>query len=244
MRSYYSAIKAILRSDDYIVDDNKVLLNSLAKACKIVNDRVHTRLPIQYKLLELLLFEIQRLFSEQYYLEVLYRTIFLLAYYGLWTTGQHPIKASNVHIGQNKDKLLFVLYSSKTHGRESHPQKVKIVANANSTKKVNSSACKRFFCPFSSLREYLELRGDYESENDPFFIFHDNNPVKPTHVRKVLSKLLKAINLDPSLYGSHSFRIGRATDMVVVFGYSISQAKIAGRWRSNTVYKYIRQTQF
>ena len=47
LRSYYSAIKSILRDDGYFVDDKKVLLNSLARACKLVNDRVVTRLPIR-----------------------------------------------------------------------------------------------------------------------------------------------------------------------------------------------------
>ena len=57
------------------MDDNKVLLNTLAKACKLVNDKVKTRLPIQNKLLELLLFEIERLYDSQPYLETMYKTL-------------------------------------------------------------------------------------------------------------------------------------------------------------------------
>ena len=183
VRSYYCAIKAILFDDGYKVNDNKVLLNTLAKACRIINDRVRTRLPIRVKLLEILLFEIQRLFDNQPYLEVMYKAIFLLGYYGLMrigelTTGSHPIKASNVHIAQNKNKILIVLYSSKTHGKESRPQRIKITAN--------EKGCKGFFCPFRISRKYLEMRGDYFSDDDPFFIFKDQTPVPPKHVRAVL----------------------------------------------------------
>ena len=34
------------------------------------------------------------------------------------------MKARDLHTGQNKEKLLFVLYTSKTYGLESIPQKI------------------------------------------------------------------------------------------------------------------------
>ena len=59
LKSYFSAIKFVLRQDGYVWDDAKMLLNSLVSSCKLVNDRVKVRLPIQKGLLELLLFEIK-----------------------------------------------------------------------------------------------------------------------------------------------------------------------------------------
>ena len=240
LKSYYSAIKAVLKDDGYTVNDDKVLLTSLARTCKLVNDKVQTRLPISKPLLEMLLFEIQRKFEcRQPYLEVLYKTIFLLAYYGLFrigelTTGTHPIKARDVHIAQNKSKMLFILYSSKTHGRESLPQKVKIAATSNNTNNPN-----KFFCPFRTSREYLALRGNYTSNEEPFFIFRDRSPVTPPHVREILKLTLKAVNLSPRYYSCHSFRVGRCSDLVK-FGLTLPQVRLAGRWSSNAVYRYIR----
>ena len=241
LKSYYSAIKSILRSDDYIVDDNKVYLGSLAKACRLVNDKVRTRLPIQNKLLELLLFKVERIFMDQPYLEIMYKTIFLLAYYGLFriselTTAKHPIKARDVHTGMNKNKMLFILCSSKTHGLESRPQKVKITANSNNVH------FRSFFCPFKTSREYLALRGNYVNDSDPFFIFRDHSPVTPPHVRCILNRSLQAIDLKPELYGLHSFRIGWASDMMK-FKCLLAEVKLAGRWKSNVVYKYIRHCE-
>ena len=120
LRSYYSAIKSILQDDGVKISEDRILLNMLVKSCKTVNDCIRVRLPIQIRLLEILLFELQRFYSKQPYLETMYKTIFLLAYYGLFrigelTTGQHPVKAKDVHIGQNKEKMLFILHSSKTH---------------------------------------------------------------------------------------------------------------------------------
>ena len=238
LRCYYSAIKSILRDDGYIVNDNKVLLNSLAKACKLVNDRVITRLPIKSKLLEILLFEVERMFSEQPYLDIMYKSLFLLAYYGLFrigelTTGSHPLKAANVHVAQNKNKILLILYSSKTHGKESRAQRIKISAN----EKWND---KHFFCPFKASREYLAIRGNYASEDDPLFVFSDHTPVHPYQVRKVLKSTLESVNLIPSLYSFHSLRIGRSTELVMKHNWSVDRLRIAGRWKSKVVFKYIR----
>ena len=129
VKSYISAIKHTLIDDEYPWDDNKVLLTSLTHACKLVNDKVRTRLPIQWGLLELILFEIQCKFMQydsQPYLCILYQAMFALGYYGLMRIGEltlspHTVKAKNVHLAHNKDKLLIVLYSSKTHDSGSVP---------------------------------------------------------------------------------------------------------------------------
>ena len=134
VKSYVSAIKKMLVSDGYQWDDKKILLGALTKASKIINDRVHTRLPIQRSLLELLLFEIQRKFTTQPYLEVLYKALFALSYYGMMrisevTSSEHVLKARNIHMAQNKDKIMLKLYTSKTHSKGMKPQTIKITSN-------------------------------------------------------------------------------------------------------------------
>ena len=83
VKSYVSAIKKFLVEDCYPWDDQKVLLASLTSACKIANDRVKTRLPIHCSLLEMILFEIQRIYSQngQQYIQLLFKTLFALSYY-------------------------------------------------------------------------------------------------------------------------------------------------------------------
>ena len=58
VKSYVSAIKRILSDDGYQWDNNKMLLSSLTKACRLINDSVRTRLPIQCNLLEVILHEV------------------------------------------------------------------------------------------------------------------------------------------------------------------------------------------
>ena len=81
IKSYVSAIKKTLVMDGYKWDDNLVLVRSLTRACRLINDKVRTRLPIHCNLLELLLFEVQRYFraKNQWYLEILYKTLFAYA---------------------------------------------------------------------------------------------------------------------------------------------------------------------
>ena len=109
------------------------MLHSLTLACKARNDSVTTCLPIHCSLLEMILFEIERVYKQQPYLVILFQALIALGYYGLFHIGEltlskHCVKAHNVHSTVNKNKLLIILYSSKTHDQSCRPQKVKISA--------------------------------------------------------------------------------------------------------------------
>ena len=215
--SYKSTIKNVLQNDGYIWDDKKVWLHSLTHACRLINDTVKTRLPIRGHLLEVLLFEIQRRYGTQPYLQIMYMTIFSLGYYGLMRIGElvkseanHTVKAKDVRIALNKNKIQLVLYTSKSHGKANMPQKIKITAVANS----KDFGIVRFFCPFKIIREFAEFRGGFESETEPFIVFRDGTQPDANSVRILLRSLLSDLHLDASLYDTQSFRIGRSTDML------------------------------
>ena len=240
IKSYVSAIKSVLKDDGYQWDDNKLLLGALTKACKLVNDRVRTQLPITQGLLELILFELERVLDGQSYLIILYRAMFALGYYGLFRVGElawsdHVMKAKDVHVGKNKRKILILLYSSKTHGAESEPQQVKITANGPVNKRL-------FFCPFQLMNQFMDLRGGYQKQLEPLFIFRDRSPVEPKHIRSILNTTLTNLGLRQELYGVHSLRIGRCSDLARR-NVPLTQLKLAGRWRSTAVYRYIKGTK-
>ena len=192
VKCYVSAIKRTLIDDGYHWDDQKILLTSLTRACRLVNDKVKTRLPIQCGLLEMILFEVQRMYNQngQQYLQLLYKTLFALSYYGLMRvcevcqvpTNNHVVKAKNVHAARNKDKLLIVLYTSKTHGRGMKPQRIKITSN---DLEKSGFYAKRNFCPFYLTYTYMQWRGGFDCEQEQFFVFWDKSPVKAEHARNV-----------------------------------------------------------
>ena len=152
------------------------------------------------------------------------------------TLSPHVLKAKNVHLTTNKDKLLLVLYSSKTHDEGSRPQKIKITWNGS---EKTSCYKNRHFCPFKLMHQYLQLRGNYSNEADQFFVYSDGSAVTPRNARKVLKLMIRSLGLDERLYGMHSFRIGRTTHLIK-YNYSIDEIKLMGRWRSNVIFKYIR----
>ena len=238
IKSYISGIKFILKQDGYQWDDNRIAFSAFTNACRLSNDIFKTRLPISFKLLELLLFELDRFFPTQFYLNILYKTIFSFAYYGMMRIGElahseHQIWASNVHIAQNKRKIMIILLSSKTHGKGSKPQKISIVGD-------NESIYYNHFCPFNLVKVYCKIRGNISKVNEPFFVFKDGSDIFPSNVRTVLRQLLDNMNLESSLYDTHSFRIGRSVDLFSA-NIPLSRIKLAGRWKSNVVYKYITQ---
>ena len=248
LKSYFSAIKGTLVDDGYNWDSSKVLVSTLTRACRLVNDRVRTRFPIQDKLLEMILFELQRMFSAQPYLEILFKTMIIVGYYGMFRVGEiasgtHPVRAKDVHVAKNKNKIMFILYTSKTHGYESKPQRVNIAEeDLNAKESIRNN--QRFFCPYQLTREYIAIRGSYKVDNDPFFVLSDGSPIKPELLRRTLRTAISGLNLDSALYNVGSLRIGRCTDMITVFNYNLTRVKSAGRWRSNTVFKYIRSFEF
>ena len=240
IRSYISAIKSVLRDDGVELNEDKYLLSCLTRACKYHSSGIRIRLPIQKRLVNLLLNATQNLFeaNNQHYLGCLYRAIFASAYYGLLrvseiTSGSHPIRAVDVHIASNKHKILFVLRTSKTHWTDKKPQLVKISDYSNKLKHCDNN-------PFIIIKEYLNLRGPCSSNDEPLFIFGDKSAVKPIHMRNTLKKLLDIVGLNPANYSTHSFRIGQSLDHRKM-NFSVDQIQILGCWTSAAVYTYLRQ---
>ena len=155
----------------------------------------------------------------------MYLVIFSLAYYGMLRIGElglgaHTVKACDVNIGMNKDKILLVLRTSKTHGLESKPQKIKIKRNGN--------PIERFTCPFKLACNYMTARRGFITHKEHFVIFADGSPVPTEQLRKVLKTAIDKIGLQAELYNLHSLRAGRSVDMLKA-GYSLSWICEAGR---------------
>ena len=254
IKTYASAIKFILKTDGYEWNDGLVLLNTLTKSCKLKNDKLKVRLPIQKGLLELILFRIQRKYGgTQPYLEAMYISIFLVLYYGLLRVGEvadsiHSIKAINVHEERIHKRLLLLLYTSKTHGRGSPPQKINILGNktieitdaieGRSRYTIKSKDLGKF-CPVEWTRRYIHLRGAISDDSENFYILSDKTPIPPCLLRNLLRETINSLGLEGELYDTHSFRIGRATDLFKA-GVDIEDIKQLGRWKSDAVYRYLK----
>ena len=163
VKTYVAAIKGILAENNVKISEDAFVLTSLTKACRIKNDHLILILPIEKDFLHMILDECQHYFNmprnNQPYLQKLYSAMLVTGYCGLLhvgeiTKGPHSIKAKDVHIGQNKEKFLFILRTSKTHDEGSCPQMVK-VSHRIDKKKKSTKVIKHN--PFSILRDYVNL---------------------------------------------------------------------------------------
>ena len=249
IKSYISAIKSVLRDDGVILDMDYSLLSSLTKACRLKNDQVKIQLPITKPVLALLLTQIPRLSPQpQPYLENMYRALYITAYFGLFRIGklvqsQHVVKAKDVHIGRNKNKLKFVLHTSKMHWKGDKPQIIKLTStSARVAENHNNFSYSNNICPFIALQTYLTARKrGRRSDEEQFFILQDRSPVTQYMFRSVLDKLLSLVGLDPTYYGSHAFRAGRAVDMYNILKLDVGTIQKVGHWKSNVIFKYLSQ---
>ena len=233
IRSYLSAIKGVLAENLITMNEDRFLPNSLTRACKIKNDTLVTRIPIRRDLVNLLLTEADK---------HLHKSMIVAAYYGMLRIGEltlspNVILACNVHMGLNKNKVLFVLLTSKTHGKGSKPQRVKIAQkpvhyqdNSLPVTPVRTSKAKAIQQdPFKILSDFVDRHPPSNSDAEQFFVFSDNTPVKPEHMRHNL-KMLTNLNLQAELYTVHMMRVSRASDLMDC-GLFVETIKKLGRWK-------------
>ena len=188
VHSYVSAIWAVLAEINTVLNEDLFLLSALTRACKFKNDRASMRLPIRKSMFGVLLHETHDWFYQQGqpYLAALYCALFSTAYFGLFrvgevTQGSHLVMVTDVHLAKNKNKILFVLHTSKTHGLHNRPQSIKITFTGKTD--INQKKGKReIMCPYQLFRTYIQHRPCYLCQKEPFFVFADNSSVKPIHM--------------------------------------------------------------
>ena len=92
------------------------------------------------------------------------------------------------------------------------------------------------FCPKKALLDFLEVR---QSAAGPLFLGKNGERMTRYQVHKTLRKCLIKSGFDPTKFNTHSFRVGRASDLASQ-GVSEQIIRETGRWHSNAFLKYLR----
>lgn len=168
---------------------------------------------------------------------ILFKAMLLTAFFALLRVGEYCFSSSGHQNLITWDQLTFSHTDQKVssatllmvHYKHSqgHPTSIPI---ARQTRSV--------LCPVRALLRYCK--------HSPFKsgpLFHDvlGNPITCTYFRSILRSCAQHIHLDPSLYTSHSLRIGGATHAHVHHMAPESIQRL-GRWRSKAFLRYIRPT--
>jgi site-specific recombinase XerD len=96
------------------------------------------------------------------------------------------------------------------------------------------------YCPVDSMYKYLKMRG---TSIGPIFIDSFRKPIQREQFSLFLKQCLALAGLSPNEYNTHSFRIGRATQMAMD-QVPENDIRTAGRWKSNAYIKYVRPDSY
>lgn len=237
IQSYISGIKKLLDIEQIPFNVDKATLKALVRVSKLENDKVKTRLPINKRMLHVLLDQINDYYLNkgQPYLASLYRAMCSLAYHGLLRVGEITESKDNVFVKDvtssiKTKELQIILRSSKTHGRGDKPKIIQTPFRAENLKPINLHSMGEDFryCPCKIITHYgKEIRGKSISDNEPFFVYADGSPVKAAQFRSMLKLMIKQMHIDETLYNTQSFRIGACSDLFKR-GANLSQLMIWG----------------
>ena len=188
------------------------------------------RRPITRQILKGLIVAIRACSADryQYYL---YKSLYTLMYYACLRASEVISTESPEHIVQmsqvsflTDNKSFYLSFTSYKHCSDSS---FKLIVTTTSTPD----------CPVKNMENYLAVRG-----TQPGPLYHIAGvPLTRHQFSNTLNHCLKYLKLDPSHFNTHSFRIGRTTDMAAA-NVPHTTIKHIGRWKSNAFMKYVRPT--
>ena len=187
--------------------------------------------PINRKLLHCLITAVSQVVDDPYHL-LLFRALFALMYHACLraseavesNTAAHILRRKHVRIRQyNTDRKLVIKFLSFKHS-DGHKPMIKI---------DNRQPAK--YCP---VHLYEQYHGIAPATRKYAFCDPSGAPITRRKLARVLGQCVSYLGLQGT-YNTHSFRIGKATDMVAE-GYTDEQIISSGRWRSNAFRAYIR----
>ena len=161
----------------------------------------------------------------------LFGALFTMAYFGLFrvselvSSGQdakHNIQSSDIQF--NSDNVIITLNYHKTNQR-GRQINIKLPSDNNKT-----------VCPINAGTIFRKNR---PQQSGSFFCHANGTEVTRQQFSKVLSKCISKTTFANGHYRSHSFRIGRATDLAVQ-GIPNDTIMALGRWNSDCFKRYIR----
>jgi hypothetical protein len=230
--TYVSAIGYVHKLQNLPDPSNTFLVSKLLHSCR-KNKVLDSRLPITKSILHQLVSNLSNITSALYNIK-LFKSMFLLAFHAFLRVGEITTDSRShvnvLHVDQvtshSSDDSIVIEFRHFKH------------SNGRTFRLSIPSQPVTVFCPVASLHDYLSVRGESPG---PLFLCSSNLPVSRHQFNTVLFQSLSYNGFDTSRYKSHSFRIGSATK-ASSRGYSDSQIRRMGRWKSDAFKTYLRSS--
>ena len=233
--TYISGISYFHKIHNLLDPTSTFVIQKMLDGCRRSRKKKDNRAPISKELLTSICCKLNELCSSLYE-AILFKTAFTLAYYGLlriselvYTGSLHsdrPLQLSDISFDANNKILQVQIRISKTD-QTGKAIKLKIYP-----------AEKGSICCVNSVLQFMKVRPQVGGN----LLCHKNGePLTRYQFSSILNKSIRKLGLSTAFFKTHSFRIGRATDLAIE-GKSPDTIKRLGRWSSGskTFSKYIR----
>lgn len=233
IQSHLSALSFVHKIHNQVDPTHTFLIGKIMAALHKNSPCVDKRQPITLPLLQKLISDLPTT-QDCAYQVALYSAMYSLAYFACLRVGElvnSNNKSNTLQLNQVTQlscngettaiRIYFLQY--KHSGGEKPVLEIKVHGDGR-------------YCPVKLLQKYLNLR---PSSPGPLFLTSLGKPISRQQFSKVLTSSVQFRSLDPSAYNTHSFRIGRCSDMMSQ-GFSDAQIRAVGRWKSDAYKRYIR----
>ncbi len=165
------------------------------------------------------------------YDKLLYKCLMSMMYFGCLRISEvtknkrskHTIRKEHLKVQCcGSEKHLLLHFKTFKHSKESK------------TMKIGSK--NHSYCPVHLYEQYVQVRPPSVTA----FVDYQGRPLSRSKVAAVLARLSHHAGLSHLRINTHSFRVGRTTDLAMSGKYSDSYIRAVGRWSSSAYQKYIR----
>ena len=191
-----------------------------------------TKLPITKELLRSLVHSL-RFSVPDNYSRAMWKAIFLFTYHACLRAGEAVFSATSQHT-LRLDQLTLT-HNTATIRFETFKHN-----NKSSDTVILQASADTVTCPLLALHQYLQLRGRKPGR---LFIHANATQVTRAQLTQALHSALTMAGHTAHRYNTHSFRIGKATQLASE-NHSDSTIRTAGRWRTTAFKRYIRPQGF
>lgn len=162
----------------------------------------------------------------------LFHSLFTLAYFGMFRVGelvntnkhQQGNALLNEDVQITRDSSIIIRLNLFKTNQRGKPVYLKVPSDVG------------YICPVKAIKEFMAVRPNIRGS---LFCHSDGSVVTRTQFSAVLAKAINKTRFLRAQYRTHSFRIGRATDLASD-GYPSEIIRKLGRWSSDCVNLYLR----
>lgn len=230
---YISAISFKHKIHQWFDHTQSFLVKKLLEGYKRQKTCKDNRAPITYDILKEICHHLPSV-CHTHYEAKLFTAAYTLAYYGLLRVSELVVtKLSQLHRAIRIDDLTI------ESGNKALRLKIRISKSNQygnpTTIRIPQSQSQEVCC-VKSITEFLNIRS---KASQVLFCHEDGQPLTRSQFSAVLSKTLQSANITNGKYRSHSFRIGRASELSAQ-GVPDEYIRSMGRWASAAYTTYLR----